>query len=169
MNEKDKIEELVNYNLWANKRLINWLKSNDKELLIKECQSSFSNILNTVNHILDGQIFYYYILKEQSFERLWGNSIEEIFKGLIEQSVNFANYLKEEKSLDGFRFVKTKNLHGNFYQFELIQHCMNHSTFHRGQIITIGHQLKLNKAPSTDMLFYFIERNKYLQQNEQTN
>jgi uncharacterized damage-inducible protein DinB len=59
MKEIDEIEELVNYNLWANKRLINWLKANDKESLTKECQSSFSNILKTVSHILDGQIFYY--------------------------------------------------------------------------------------------------------------
>jgi len=109
---------------------------------------------------LDGQIFYYCVLKEQPFERLWGNSIEEIFKGLIEQSEVFVNYLKDQKSLNEFRLVKTKNLDGNFHQFELIQHCMNHSTFHRGQIITIGHQLEFKKAPSTDMLFYFIERNK---------
>lgn len=162
MKEIDEIEELVNYNLWANKRLINWLKTNDKESLTKECQSSFSSILNTASHILDGQIFYYCVLKEQLFERLWGNSIEEIFKGLIEQSEIFVNYLKGQKSLNEFRLVKTKKLNGNFHQFELIQHCMNHSTFHRGQIITIGHQLGLKKAPSTDMLFYFIERNKLL-------
>jgi uncharacterized damage-inducible protein DinB len=162
MKEIDKIEELVNYNLWANKRLINWLKTNDRELLTKECQSSFSNILNTISHILDGQIFYYCVLKEQLFERLWGNSIEETLKGLLEQSEVFANYLKGQELLNEFRFVRTKNLEGNFHQFELIEHCMNHSTFHRGQIITIGHQLGLNKAPSTDMLFYFIERNKLL-------
>ncbi len=165
MKELNKIEELVNYNLWANKRLINWLKNNDEELLIKECKSSFSNIINTISHILDGQIFYYCVLKEQPFERLWGNSIDEIFKGIIEQSEVFVNYLKGQKSLNEFRLVKTKKLNGNFHQFELIQHCMNHSTFHRGQIITIGHQLGLKKAPSTDMLFYFIERNKLLKTN----
>ena len=37
--------------------------------------------------------------------------------------------------------MKTQYLNGNFQEFELIQHCMNHSTFHPGQIITIGHQL----------------------------
>lgn len=160
MEEIDKIKELVNYNLWANKRLINWLKSNDKESLTKECTSSFSNILTTVSHILDGQLFYYYALKEQPLERSWGNSMEEVFEGLIEQSEDFVNYLESQKSLNELRLVNIKNVNGNFHQFELIQHCMNHSTFHRGQIITMGHQLELKKAPSTDMLFYFIERNK---------
>jgi uncharacterized damage-inducible protein DinB len=160
MKEIDQIKELVHYNLWANKRLIHWLQSNDTALLTKECASSFSTIVATVNHILEGQLFYYCILKEQPLERLWGNSIEEIFNGLIEQSEVFVNYLKGQKSLNEFRSVKTKNLDGNFHQFELIQHCMNHSTFHRGQIITMGHQLEFKKAPSTDLLFYFIQRNK---------
>ncbi len=160
MKEIDTIEELVNYNLWANKRLITWLKTNEEGLLTKECQSSFSDILNTVNHILDGQIFYYCALKVQPIERSWGNTIEETLKGLIEQSAVFVDYVKSQKSLNELRFVKTKFLNGTLPQFELIQHCMNHSTFHRGQIITIGHQLGLTKAPSTDMFFFFIERNK---------
>lgn len=158
MEEIDKIRELVNYNLWANKRLLNWLKANKKDLLTKECFSSFSNILNTVNHILDGQIFYYCVLKEQSNEKFLKNNVEEIFKGLIEQSEVFIDYVKNQETLNDFRFLKTKTLKGRFTQFELIQHCMNHSTFHRGQVITIGHQLGLTKAPSTDMLFYFIKR-----------
>lgn len=159
MEKTAKIRELVNYNLWANKRLIHWLQSNDKELLTKECQSSFSTVLNTVNHILDGQIFYYCLLNEQPIERLWGNTEEETLNGLIEQSEVFIAYVKSQKSLNAFRFLKTKTLEGTFTQYELIQHCMNHSTFHRGQLITMGHQLGFSKAPSTDMLFYFIKRN----------
>lgn len=160
MEEADKIKELVAYNLWANKRLLRWLTANDKELLTKECTSSFPDIIQTVSHILDGEIFYYCMLKEQPIERLWGNSIEEILKGFIEQSEAFVDYVKHQKSLNDFRFLKTKTLEGTFTQFELIQHCMNHSTFHRGQVITMGHQLGFSKAPSTDMLFFFIKRNK---------
>ena len=160
MEEVDKIRELVNYNLWANRRLITWLKNNKLESLTKECQSSFSNILSTLSHILDGQVFYYCTLKEQPFERSSGNDIEEILKGLVEQSEIFVDYVKNQKTFDEFRFLKTTTLEGTFTQFELIQHCMNHSTFHRGQIITMGHQLGLTKAPSTDMLFFFIKRNK---------
>ncbi|WP_430408265.1 DinB family protein [Kordia sp.] len=165
MEEKNNLEELVTYNLWANKRLLNWLKTNDKKLLTKQCTSSFPSIITTVHHILDGQLLYYCILNEQPLKSSLGNSIEEIFNELIEQSEAFVNYVKAQKSLNAFRSVKTKNLDGNFHQFELIQHCMNHSTFHRGQLVTIGHQLKFTKAPSTDMLFYFIQRNKIHSKN----
>ncbi len=163
MTETDKTKELVNYNLWANKRLLDWLKANEEESLTKECQSSFPDILKTVNHILDGQIFYYCVLKEQPFQSFSKNNVEEIFSGLIEQSEVFIDYVESQKTLNDLRFLKTKTLKGNFRQFELIQHCMNHSTFHRGQIITMGHQLGFSKAPSTDMLFYFIKRNEKIE------
>ena len=162
MEENSKIVELVKYNLWANKRLIAWVEANDQELITKDCQSSFSSILKTIDHILDGQIFYYSALKELPFEKPWDNSLEGSYKGLIEQSIDFLQYVKSLNTFNDSRLVKSKILDGIFPQFELIQHCMNHSSFHRGQIITIGHQLGLTKAPSTDMLFYFIERDKLL-------
>ncbi|WP_366512826.1 DinB family protein [Kordia sp.] len=31
---------------------------------------------------------------------------------------------------------------------------MNHSTYHRGQIVTMGHQLGFTKAPFTDLFFF---------------
>ncbi|OSY87247.1 hypothetical protein WH52_12355 [Tenacibaculum holothuriorum] len=161
MEDNNKIIDLVTYNLWANKRIITWLESNDQELITKDCQSSFSSILKTVKHILDGQILYYSILNQSPYNESSENSVQDKYRQLIEQSIAFLEYVKKQKNFNESRLVKTKFLSGEFPQFELIKHCMNHSTFHRGQIITIGHQLKLTKAPSTDMLFYFIERNKH--------
>jgi uncharacterized damage-inducible protein DinB len=165
MEKKTKIVELVHYNLWANKRLTSWLAANNDELITKNCQSSFSNILTTLDHILDGQLFYYAALNELPIEKPWGNSLQEIYKGLIAQSIDFLTFVESQNTFEDSRLVKINTLEGKFPQFEIIQHCMNHSTFHRGQIITIGHQLKLTKAPSTDMLFYFIERDKLLATN----
>ena len=157
-----RIEELVAYNLWANRRLITWLKGNNPELMTKKCASSFPSILETINHILDGQLFYYAALKEQAFEKLRGTTIQDTFNGLLEQSEAFVEYVQLQENFNDPRIVKIKIFNGAFPQFELIQHCMNHSTFHRGQIITIGHQLDLTTPPSTDMLYYFIERDKLL-------
>ncbi len=161
MKHNYKIAELVNYNLWANKRLIAWLEANNEELITQECPSSFPSILKTIKHILDGQLFYYSALKEIPIEKPWDNSVQGSYNGLIEQSIAFVAYAKSQNTFNEPRFVKTKTLNGRFPQFELIQHCMNHSSFHRGQIITMGHQLGLTKAPSTDMLFYFIKRDNH--------
>jgi uncharacterized damage-inducible protein DinB len=36
----------------------------------------------------------------------------------------------------------------------MIHHCMNHSTYHRGQIVTIARNLELTDPPSTDFMRY---------------
>jgi uncharacterized damage-inducible protein DinB len=39
-------------------------------------------------------------------------------------------------------------------RFDFIQHAMNHSTYHRGQLVTIGRNLGYIDAPMTDYNFY---------------
>lgn len=49
------------------------------------------------------------------------------------------------------------DLKGNEYKqtfAQIIMHCMNHSTYHRGQIITCMHQLKITEIPQTDFIYY---------------
>ena len=153
-----KIKELVSYNLWANKRLVQWLKNNNQELLVKECASSFPNIHKTLHHILEGQLFYYAVLNQIPYKNPWGNTLEGSYTGLIEQSTTFSNYAESQQHFNDLSEISIRNIQGEFPKHELISHCMNHSTYHRGQIITMGHQLGMTKAPSTDLLFYYIKR-----------
>ncbi|MBB3696475.1 hypothetical protein KMW28_10205 [Flammeovirga yaeyamensis] len=153
------IKLLSKYNLWANQRIANWLLSNEANRLDKNCKSSFPTIGLTINHIWDAQIFYLSVVKKIPFNKSWDKSTVTAINGLVEQSIEFDNYTLNlgECELSELRTVKTKNLSGTFSQENLLQHCMNHSTFHRGQIITMGHQLELTKAPSTDLFNFLAE------------
>jgi len=42
----------------------------------------------------------------------------------------------------------------------MIMHCMNHSTYHRGQIITLLRELGATEIPGTDMIAYIREIKK---------
>jgi len=44
--------------------------------------------------------------------------------------------------------------------WQIIMHCMNHSTYHRGQIVTILREVGVTTIPSTDMIVYFRETQK---------
>ncbi|MDH5400437.1 MAG: hypothetical protein OEX02_19945, partial [Cyclobacteriaceae bacterium] len=146
------ITTLTRYNHWANQRIANWLLSNELDKLDLECDAGFQTIGLTINHIWDAQIFYLSILKQIPFAKTREKTTMMAIEGLVEQSNVFANYssgLKDKELLE-LRTMKTKFLSGSFTQYQLIQHCMNHSTYHRGQIVTMGHQLNLSKAPSTD-------------------
>lgn len=37
-----------------------------------------------------------------------------------------------------------------------LQHLFNHGTYHRGQIVTIAHNLGFTEMPSTDFLLYSL-------------
>ena len=61
-------------------------------------------------------------------------------------------YSSLEKNLD------FKRLNGDAYSmpyYELIAHVFNHSTYHRGQLVTMLRQVGFDKVESTDMLAYF--------------
>jgi len=52
-----------------------------------------------------------------------------------------------------------ENIKGEHWEYPLghmLQHVVNHSTYHRGQVITMLRQLGAN-AVSTDFLLYFDE------------
>lgn len=39
-------------------------------------------------------------------------------------------------------------------RYEFLHHCLNHSTYHRGQVVTIGRNVSLCDAPMTDFNYY---------------
>jgi uncharacterized damage-inducible protein DinB len=45
-------------------------------------------------------------------------------------------------------------------RFEMLQQCFNHGTYHRGQIVTLGRNLKITDAPATDYFFYLEEKKR---------
>lgn len=162
MNIEFLIKDYLQYNTWANKRLIDWLQANPVELIERDCPSSFRSIKKTLEHIWSAQTFYLSIIKQEAINKDYDQTSESLFKGLIHQSEDFASYIleREENYLTEEREVKTKILNGNYPIVVLIQHCINHSTYHRGQIITMGHFIGMSKAPSTDYFFYRMEKLK---------
>lgn len=78
--------------------------------------------------------------------------MEEVFEGLIAQSAALEQYVH---SLDEAAFLQEKVLDtawakGSRPQYDFIQHCISHSAYHRGQIVTMSHQLGITGAPITD-------------------
>lgn len=163
---KKTIQQYADYNLWANTQLLEFLVHHTSELLDAETKSSFPTIRKTLFHIADAQYIWY--------ERMIGNSPtdwpsesmlpDEVFASVESTSRKFASLLAERdedflnseckfKSLDGKEFSETNS--------NIIMHCMNHSTFHRGQLITMFRALNLEgKMPRTDLIAYLRENRK---------
>jgi uncharacterized damage-inducible protein DinB len=157
------VRDYAIYNLWANRTLVDYLKSKPAELMDAEVASSFPSLRETLIHIWDTQRFWLAVLQEvpppPSF-RMEGfhGSLEEVFDGIVEQSLEFAIYLEtlsDTALLEEVEF-DTPWVSGRQPRFEFTHHCLNHSTYHRGQLITIGRNLGFTDAPMTDYNFYLL-------------
>lgn len=155
------LHQLINsnlaYNTWANKRISQWLTTLDESILYQQADSSFSSIDLTVQHIhcverywsafiheKDITDFDWSVLKNQSTQNLIDLQSQSL---LMQQSM--ASF--DESQLNQALVLDTPWSKNNQSRFHYIFHMLNHSTYHRGQIVTIARQLEITEGiPGTD-------------------
>lgn len=151
----------ADYNLWANKTLIDWVKTKPEELLNKEVPSSFPSIIKTFAHLLDTEKFWLLVLQgaKPTWTEFMGTN-EEVESGLLNESENFRNYVHSlsEATLLEECLLDTPWAKGKLPKYEFIQHCLTHAAYHRGQVITIARNVGLTDPPNTDYNYYNIMR-----------
>lgn len=154
------MKNYADYNLWANATLVNWLRTKPVEILAQEVPSSFTTIKATMVHIWQAQRYWLSVINgaEPKEASSFNGTIEDAFVALVEQSDEFADYVAAMTSdeITGKTKVISPWFQCDFQNFEYIMQCINHSTYHRGQIITIGRNLGFTDAPMTDYNFYNI-------------
>ncbi|GGH15347.1 DinB family protein [Pedobacter zeae] len=152
------MKNYANYNFWANLTLVNWLKPHPEALLEQEVLSSFKSVKLTLAHILQAQEYWYSILTKTEFKFREYGSLNDIFDSLLKQSENLATYITAigENKFNEKTEIQSPWFTSDFENFEYVLHVFNHSTYHRGQIITICHNLGITGAPMTDYNFYNV-------------
>ena len=154
------IKNYADYNHWANCTLINWLKMKPRDILSQEVPSSFSTIRNTLIHILDTQRYWLSILDQTAFysQQDFDGDLDDVFQAVMAQSQALAEFVETLSTdiIQADTLIVSEWFECNLPNFEYIIHCMNHSTYHRGQIVTIGRNLGFTDAPMTDYNFYNV-------------
>ncbi|RAW02936.1 DinB family protein [Pseudochryseolinea flava] len=173
MSLKKLISNFASYNVWANTTLVTWLKTKPATSWDKEVASSFSSITKTIVHIWDTERFWNCVLKQIPpppsfrFVEYTGTPIEAM-DALVAQSIEIEEYVNSlsEEELADLRFLDTPWVKGELPQYEFIQHVFTHSTYHRGQVVTIGRHAGLEDAPMTDYNFFNMAVDKLAFKNE---
>ena len=154
------INKYAHYNLWANRKLTELLVTIDDERLNQLIISSFKSIRETVYHIWDAETIWLERLSNNEISS-WPPSkiynLETPLNILINSSENLLKLI--ENASPNFLEIQTsyKDSKGNQYSTnneEILHHVFNHSTLHRGQIITLLRQIGITQIPSTDFITY---------------
>jgi uncharacterized damage-inducible protein DinB len=137
------LTEYTKYNLWANRTLCEKLQSIDAELLDVDNQSSFPSIRKTVFHIWDAESIW--------LDRLNGRDVEHIPSRDL--PADFVATKPNAFFDTDITFLAEGAAH-SMQASPIIWHCMNHSTFHRGQLVTMLRQAGITEIPGTDLTKY---------------
>ncbi|HTL81274.1 MAG TPA: DinB family protein [Bacteroidia bacterium] len=134
------LKDYAKYNLWANKNLADLLRTIDQALLTKEVKSSYPSLRKTCFHIWDAEFVWFSRLNGTSPTSFPSNTYgpEVHPSGFIDQSAEFLAFLDEQDE-DFFNDKTTfTTFDGKEFTQEnegIIMHVMNHSSFHRGQLV----------------------------------
>lgn len=160
MNRND-AENLFNYNRWANTVTVDAVAPLSQEQFISEIASSYRSLRDTLTHILSAEwVFLMRCVGEspkqmldpaifpdlQSIHVKWDEVNQEWKKSL--------NDLSEESLQNVIAYT---NFRGELWKYplsQILQHVVNHSTYHRGQVTTILRMLGANPS-MTDYLYYW--------------
>ncbi len=164
--KKNHFIDLVTFNSWANKKISNFIVANFiDDQLDREIVSSFPSVKQTIYHIWDAELIW--------LERMRGVSLKDFpsktFKGSTEEGLlkfmENTNALLEfvskssEEFFEGRIFFTATS--GKDYTEEIsaiLTHVINHSSFHRGQLIMMLRQLGFSQGiPETDFIEYYRE------------
>lgn len=157
------IRSLYDYNRWANRRILGAAASLPPEEFLENRGSSFGSLRDTLVHILGA---------EQVWLRRWEGESPTSYLAPAEFATVDAlspqwDELERGQSeffdrlTDGAldRVVAYTNLAGERWRYplrQMLHHVANHSTYHRGQAVTLLRQLG-STPPATDLLLYLDE------------
>ncbi len=158
--------DYTKYNVWANNRVINLLKDLPDEQLDRVLGGSFPTVRKTVYHVWGAESIWYQRLHMAEHIMIPQENFEGDFSAACTEwqkiSYQFTEFVEKQFDDRGFghefvyRSLKKEVMKSKVW--EAIHHCMNHSTFHRGQLINYARMLGLTSIPSTDQITYSREK-----------
>lgn len=155
------LHQLINsnlaYNTWANERIAQWLSTIDESMLYANADSSYNSIDLTVQHIHCVERYWSAFIHEEDivnfdwsvFEKQAAQNLSNLSEQSLLMKQSMGNF--DESQLNKILPLDTPWSKNNQARFHYIFHMLNHSTYHRGQIVTIARQLGVTEGiPGTD-------------------
>ena len=163
---KEYFIELAEYNIWANNIVCGWLEKISDEQWKQPVVSSFPGIYETLLHMAASDKVWLERLKKFTQHELlintFNGSKDELIKIWKSESVNFKQFIEDfpaESINEKLAFKNIKGIPHNQPYWQLFAHIVNHTTYHRGQLVTMLRQVGYTDLSSLDMTTYF--RTKY--------
>ncbi len=155
------IKLLFAYNSWATNRYFDALESIPKETLVRDTQASHKSLQGTLAHLVGAEKIWLsrWVGKPETkglskADAPTLRSLKEIWEDVSARIARFISRLDDAKLQSSFEYA---NLKGTMYTNTLqqtLQHVVNHSSYHRGQLAVLMRQLGLQPV-NTDLIQFY--------------
>lgn len=163
----DDLRNLIDYHYWARDRVLDAVAAITPEQFARPMGNSFSSVRDTVAHICAAERIWITRLKgdtplgPQNPDRL------PDFDAARKEWAELESEMREQLARLGPEAVERpityQDLRGNDQSdvlWQMLQHVVNHGTYHRGQITTMLRQLDAAPPKSMDLIAFYRERNR---------
>lgn len=154
---KDILLSYAAYNVWANNRIADVLKKLPDTQLDQETGSSFGSLRKTAYHMWDVESLWYQRLHlvEQAVRPSTGfeGTFAEACARWQQQSQLLADWVKQVQPVrlqHVVAYYDTRKQYCKSTVIEILMQVFNHTTYHRGQLVTLLRQAGITKIPVTD-------------------
>jgi uncharacterized damage-inducible protein DinB len=148
------------FNTWANNQVAQVLRELDDEIFFRENKSSFPSIAMTALHMWGAQFIWLKRMEGLSLGAFPHVGLRDkiiSLDGLVQSSEDIQKFIESKDEAFLTSTYAYKNLKGDPFEDsyeDTLFHVVNHSTYHRGQIITMLREAGVANVVSTDLIHY---------------
>ena len=161
---KQLIINYTKFNLWANSKICYFLSVLDEPLLDKKLIDNLPSMKGVVDQIWDAETTFYNRFTGNTAENTpskeFNGDFKELKRKFLQQSQNITLYalsLDDNQLKKDFEYSNEEGEKFKTQLYRIVLHCVNHSTFLRGQILTIFRDLGYRDYSPIDLETYFKE------------
>ena len=153
------------YNHWANEKMCKYLDGVDELGLASDEREKFETIKSIILHIANTEQIWLGRLSGKNIPNMYNldtsKSFSDICTSIRKNSDEFITFLSGKE--DNFFLSSTEyvNLKGKTFSqnnAEIILHSMNHSTFHRGQVMSMLRNVGYTDQSASDFIMFLREK-----------
>jgi uncharacterized damage-inducible protein DinB len=166
MNLHD-LKGLLDYHYWARDRMIDAVAALTPDEYSRDLGSSFRSVRDTMVHLYSAEWAWHERWHDRSptaqlnpdqfpdvaaLRRAWADNERNVRR--------FLEALGEEGTTRVFMFKMLSGQAASVVFWQMLQHMVNHGSYHRGQVTTMLRQLGAAPAKSMDMVAFYQEAEK---------
>jgi len=163
----DDLRLLIDYHYWARDRVLEAVAAITPEQFTRPMGNSFSSLRDTVAHICAAERIWITRLKCEKPQGLQKPDRLPDVDAARKEWAELESEMREQLARLGpeavERTIEYQDLRGNVQSdvlWQMLQHVVNHGTYHRGQITTMLRQLDAAPPKSMDLIAFYRERKR---------